>query len=59
MVESSLKVLSLEDQRNAVVGDEVRRGISGGQRKRLNIGIELVAAPKILFVVRYHQICQI
>src|SRR4051794_41090416 len=27
------------------------RGISGGQRKRVNIGMELVAEPSILFLV--------
>jgi ABC-type microcin C transport system duplicated ATPase subunit YejF len=29
-------------------GNERRRGISGGQRKRVNIGMELVCDPKLL-----------
>ncbi|KAJ3038987.1 hypothetical protein HDV00_012746 [Rhizophlyctis rosea] len=33
-----------------VIGDEEERGISGGQRKRVNIGMELVAEPSILFL---------
>lgn len=33
-----------------LLGDERQRGVSGGQRKRVNIGIELVALPKVLFL---------
>ena len=40
----------LENIRNSVVGSTEKRGISGGQRKRVNIGIELVADPSILFL---------
>jgi hypothetical protein len=29
-----------------VIGDEETRGISGGQRKRVNVGIELVAGEE-------------
>eukprot|EP00906_Rhabdomonas_costata_P000655 RCo000841 len=32
------------------IGDETSRGISGGERKRVNIGIELVAAPVAIFL---------
>jgi len=31
-------------------GRSATRGISGGQRKRLNIGIELVSDPSILLL---------
>jgi ABC-type multidrug transport system ATPase subunit len=36
--------------RDSLVGDADKRGISGGQRKRVNIGWELMAKPKILFL---------
>ena len=32
------------------IGDELTRGISGGQRKRVNIGIELMGSPLVLFL---------
>lgn len=35
---------------DSIVGNEEERGISGGQRKRVNIGMELVAEPSILFL---------
>ena len=44
------QVLALDDIRNEVIGDEDVRGISGGQRKRVNVGLELVADPVMLFL---------
>ena len=35
---------------HSLVGSVERRGISGGQRKRVNIGAELVAKPSLLFM---------
>lgn len=32
------------------IGDEVIRGVSGGQRKRVNIGMELAAIPLAIFL---------
>ncbi|KAI8621604.1 P-loop containing nucleoside triphosphate hydrolase protein [Chytriomyces sp. MP71] len=45
LVDAILKVLNLEHVAHALIGDEINRGISGGQRKRVNIGMELAAAP--------------
>lgn len=50
VVENVIRVLGLEDIRNSIIGDENVRGISGGQRKRVNIGIEMCAQPSILFL---------
>jgi ABC-type multidrug transport system ATPase subunit len=36
-------LLGLDDIGNSLIGDEVIRGVSGGQRKRVNLGIELVS----------------
>jgi len=35
---------------NTIIGDDFKRGVSGGQRKRVNIGMEVVNAPSILFL---------
>lgn len=36
--------------RNSLVGTVEERGISGGQRKRVNVGLELVMEPSLLFL---------
>ncbi|KAF9281590.1 hypothetical protein BGZ68_006536 [Mortierella alpina] len=51
MTEKVLEVidfLDLNSVMDSVVGGAERRGISGGQRKRVNIGMELVTDPSIL-----------
>jgi len=45
-----IDLLGLGPHRHTVVGDAARRGLSGGQRKRVNIGIELVADPSLIFL---------
>ncbi|KAI9346833.1 P-loop containing nucleoside triphosphate hydrolase protein [Zopfochytrium polystomum] len=49
-VDNVLKALNLEEVAHTPIGNELTRGISGGQRKRVNIGMELAAAPLALFL---------
>jgi ABC-type multidrug transport system ATPase subunit len=42
--------MGLAHVRDSLVGDENIRGISGGQRKRVNIAIELITEPSLLFL---------
>ena len=49
-VMTTLKSLGLYDIRNLKVGSPLNKKISGGQRKRLNIALELIREPSILFV---------
>ena len=50
IVERVLQSLGLQEIRNLKVGSPMEKTISGGQRKRLNIGLELLREPTILFV---------
>lgn len=45
-----LRSLGLYTIRNMRVGSPLNKKISGGQRKRLNIGLELIREPSILFL---------
>eukprot|EP00455_Lapot_gusevi_P041816 TRINITY_DN4890_c0_g8_i2.p1 TRINITY_DN4890_c0_g8~~TRINITY_DN4890_c0_g8_i2.p1 ORF type:complete len:849 (+),score=265.43 TRINITY_DN4890_c0_g8_i2:115-2661(+) len=49
-VQEVIDFLGMSHVMESVVGDEETRGISGGQRKRVNIGMELVAEPRVLFL---------
>lgn len=49
-VEKVLKDLDLFEIRDLKVGDPLNKSISGGQRKRLNIALELMREPAVLFV---------
>ncbi len=49
-VEKVLEDLDLTEIKDLQVGDPLNKTISGGQRKRLNIGLELMREPVVLFV---------
>lgn len=50
LAEQTLLSLGLTEIRDLKVGTPLQKTISGGQRKRLNIGLELLREPAILFV---------
>ena len=50
VVNKTLIELDLDEIRNLKVGNSLNKVISGGQRKRLNIALELIREPTILFV---------
>jgi ABC-type multidrug transport system ATPase subunit len=49
-VDSLLKMMGIEHVKNSIVGDALRKGISGGQMKRLSIAVELVCLPDVIFL---------
>jgi ABC-type multidrug transport system ATPase subunit len=50
LVDKTLFNLGLLERKNLKVGSPMNKMISGGQRKRLNIALELIREPSILFV---------
>lgn len=50
LVNKTLLALGLAETRHLKVGSTLQKTISGGQRKRLNIGLELLREPTVLFV---------
>ena len=49
-VMKTLKDLGLDATKNLKVGSAINKYISGGQRKRLNIALELIREPAVLFL---------
>src|SRR5579859_8047425 len=49
-VEQTLKDLGLEQVQNLQIGKPEKKVLSGGQRKRVNIALELVTDPVIMFL---------
>ena len=50
MVDKVLMDLGLFEKKDLKVGNPLNKTISGGQRKRLNIGLELIREPNVMFV---------
>ncbi|KAJ3127909.1 hypothetical protein HK098_005550 [Nowakowskiella sp. JEL0407] len=49
-VDNIIEALGLSGVAHARIGDEASRGISGGQRKRVNIALELAGIPVAIFL---------
>lgn len=49
-IQKTLSSLGLEEIKDIKVGNALNKKISGGQRKRLNIALELLRQPRILFL---------
>ncbi|GFO02325.1 ATP-binding cassette sub-family g member 2-like [Plakobranchus ocellatus] len=49
-VEQVIYELGLTEVADSKVGTEYIRGVSGGERKRCNIGMELIISPPVLFL---------
>jgi len=47
-VDDIIARLDLEKVRHNVIGTVLKRGISGGEAKRVNIGIALIPSPKVI-----------
>ena len=49
-IQTVLKDLELEGTEDVLIGSPDKKGISGGQRKRVNLAMELLTDPRILFL---------
>lgn len=50
LVNRYIKELGLDSCSDTVIGGGLKKGISGGEKKRVSIGVELVAQPNIIFL---------
>ncbi|XP_054791485.1 ABC transporter G family member STR2-like [Prosopis cineraria] len=49
-VEKLIEQLGLSSTRNTYIGDEGTRGVSGGERRRVSIGVDIIHGPSLLFL---------
>jgi ABC-type multidrug transport system ATPase subunit len=49
-IDRVLSQMGLEHARHTIVGTPLKKGISGGERKRLSVGMELLVEPKLIFL---------
>jgi ABC-type multidrug transport system ATPase subunit/pSer/pThr/pTyr-binding forkhead associated (FHA) protein/ABC-type multidrug transport system permease subunit len=49
-IETILTKLEILQTRDVLIGDALKKGISGGQRKRVNLAQELITEPALLFL---------
>lgn len=68
LVESTIVAMGLQDCADTVIGNWHLRGISGGEKRRVSIALEILMRPRLLFldeptsgldrlVVTYHCFC--
>jgi ABC-type multidrug transport system ATPase subunit len=50
LVENVINELGLAKARDTNIGSEAVRGVSGGERKRANIGVQMITDPAVLFL---------
>lgn len=49
-VDALLKAFGLTEQAHTLIGTPLRKGISGGQKRRTSVAAQIITAPKILFL---------
>ncbi|CAF2267070.1 unnamed protein product [Brassica napus] len=49
-VQTLIEQLGIKNAANTIIGDEGHRGISGGERRRVSIGIDIIHDPIVLFL---------
>ena len=50
IADSVLSLLKLDKCADTIVGDDLNRGVSGGERRRVTIAVDLVNSPSVLFL---------
>ncbi|KAL2354972.1 putative ABC transporter [Cryomyces antarcticus] len=49
-IEALLTAFGLQGQANNLIGTPIRKGISGGEKRRVSVASQLITSPKLLFL---------
>jgi ABC-type multidrug transport system ATPase subunit len=50
VAEGTIKLLRLEHVSETIVGDDLNRGLSGGEKRRVSIAVDIVHQPSVIFL---------
>jgi len=50
IVSSLISAFGLQQQQDTIIGTPIRKGISGGQKRRVSVANQLVTSPQVLFL---------
>lgn len=50
IAENMIKLLRLDDCADTIIGNDENRGISGGQKRRVSIAVDIIHAPSVIFL---------
>ena len=50
IINNVINSLKLTDSRSTRIGNDAIRGMSGGEKNRTSVGVELVVEPSLLFL---------
>jgi len=49
-IDALLAAFGLQQQADTLIGTPIRKGVSGGQKRRVSVASQLIMSPKILFL---------
>lgn len=49
-IDALLDSFGLRNQQHTLIGTPIRKGISGGQKRRVSVASQLITGPKVLFL---------
>ena len=49
-IKTLLEAFGIQNQASTLVGTPIRKGVSGGQKRRVSVASQLITCPKILFL---------
>jgi ABC-type multidrug transport system ATPase subunit len=49
-IEGLLSSFGLQNQAGTLIGTPIRKGLSGGQKRRVSVASQLITSPKVLFL---------
>jgi ABC-type phosphonate transport system ATPase subunit len=45
-----MHLLRIDHRADTIVGDELNRGLSGGEKRRVSIAVDIIHEPKVIFL---------